>query len=373
MPRLTDTLIRAAQPPVTGQRTLTDEALPNFGLRVSQGGSKTFTVTLGKGKRHTIGRYPLVSLADARKEARRILAERELGVVRPTFTAWDDAKAAYLAACAVKNRPLTVRDYTRHLAVHFPFGRRAIADITQREVVRQLSHLPPSEKHHAFTAARAFFKWCVREAIIDRSPMENMATPHNGMARSRILTDAEIKALWAATEPAGTFHTIVRLLILTGQRRGEVAALQWDWIDTTERTITIPAAVTKNGRLHSFPYGDMVAEVLARIDRFEGVPYLFPASRQRSEATTVFNSWSKAKAALDKASVVTGYTLHDCRRTYSSTMARLGVPQIVVERLLNHATGSLTPIAAVYNRYTYMTEMRDACKNYEHHIHSLVG
>lgn len=367
---LTDSFIRSAPP-----GTYWDTNPRGFGIRIGKR-AKTFLVLIASGRRQVIGPYGVLSLADARAEARRRLAEKVLGKVHPNRAPCDKAIHDFLKAAERANRPRTVKDYRRHLTLYYDYGRRSLTDITPREIARQLEKLAdrPGEKEHAFKVGRTFFRWCARQHLIDRSPMEHMQVTV-GKSRERILTEDELKALWAATGgPWCAFHSIVRLLVLTGQRRGEIAGLQWDWLDTAERTITIPATVTKNGRTHTFPYGDLVADHIAGVGKMVGCPYLFPASRQRSEATTVFAGWSKSKAALDKASGVTGWTLHDLRRTYSSTMARLGVSQIVTEKLLNHVSGGVqSPISSTYNRYTYMTEMRHAVGAYEGHIRALVG
>ncbi|MGH7090708.1 MAG: Arm DNA-binding domain-containing protein [Stellaceae bacterium] len=134
MPRLSDFAIRAAKP-TASSFTLWDDNLKGFGLRVYPGGAKTFIVLIGPGRRQSIGRYPLLSLADARTEGRRILAERTLGKVRPSYHAFDDARDAFVKECEARLRPLTVKLYRRHLSVHFPFGRKSIGDIAPREIV----------------------------------------------------------------------------------------------------------------------------------------------------------------------------------------------------------------------------------------------
>ncbi len=389
---LTDLTIRSAEPVVT----LWDKTLKGFGIRIGKE-RKTFIVLIASGRRQTIGHYPLMSLADARKEARRILAEKELGHIRPTRIAFDDAKQDFLTACAKKNRPRTVKDYT-WLLQRLPFGRQSVGDITPREIIKRLKDLEeaPATMQHVFVAGRAFFRWCVRQHLIDRSPMDNLAVPSNGRPRDRVLSDYELQAVYTtARQGKGTFHRIVSLLILTGQRRGEIAKLRWDWINRAERTITIPAEASKNARRHVFPYGDEVQAVLDLTSHYE--PYngrhslLFPASRQRSEHTTCFNSWSKAKATFDVELIHSidrpqqreheliqlpsahPWTLHDLRRTYSSNMAAIGVPQIVVEKLLNHVSGGTqSPIAQTYNRYSYMAEMRDAVGKWERYLAELV-
>ncbi len=163
-------------------------------------------------------------------------------------------------------------------------------------------------------------------------------------------------------------------MILTGQRRGEIASLKWSYVDRDNRTITLPATLTKNRRQHTFPYGQGVADILGVIP--EQGDYLFPASRDhvRGKPTTVFNGWPKAKAELDqKLEGVDPWTLHDLRRTFSSGLAALGVAQVVVEKLLNHVSGgTLSPIAQVYNRHSYMEEMRAAIAAWEAKLASLV-
>ena len=128
MPNLTDNSIKAAT-----SGTLWDDGLKGFGVRIGKQ-TKTFVVLVASGRRQSIGRYPLMSLADARKEAKRILAEKTLGKVRPTHLAFDDAKDEYLAECAKKNRPSTLSDYTKILRRHYPFGRKAIGSITPHHI-----------------------------------------------------------------------------------------------------------------------------------------------------------------------------------------------------------------------------------------------
>lgn len=363
---LTDAFIRGAP-----EGTHWDDSLKGFGVRIGKQ-SKTFVALVASGRRQAIGRYPLMSLADARKEARRILAEKQLGKVRPTHVAFDDAKNDFLTECAKKNKPRTVRDYTRLMNRHLTFGRQSVADIQARQLVQIWNGLSdvPAEKRYAFVTARAFFRWCVRQHIIDRSPMEYMQAPRPSRPRERVLSDEELHLLWDATAPTTTYNTIVRLLVLTGQRKGEIARLEWSWLD--KDLCTLPAAVTKNGRTHTFPLGKTAQALIAAMPRFKDCPYVFPAHRQSSETTTVFNGWSKPKVQLDKMLGIEPWTLHDLRRTFSSGMASLGVPQIVVEKLLNHVSGGTqSPIAQVYNRYSYLDEMRNAVLQWDDRIITL--
>lgn len=372
---LTDAGIRSLEHPKRGQVTYWDKGLKSFGLRLSQGGSRSFIVMLGTDRRRvTIGRYPTVSLGEARKQAKVLLAEEALGRFRPARKAFDDAKTEFLVACSRKNKPRTVKDYTWHLDRHFPFGRKTVGEITPRDVLRLLNQLndTPSVKRHAFVVARAFFRWCIREQLIEQSPVANLDVPVREASRDRVLSENELCALTGALRTNETpFKRIALLLLYTGQRRGEIAHLEWDWIG--EDTITLPSSITKNRRTHTFPFGPSVRAILDSIPVHVNCPYVFPASKHRSEATTVFNSWSKPKRELDAECGVTGWTLHDLRRTVSSGMAARGVPQVVVEKLLNHVSGGVqSPIAQVYNRHKYLDEMREAMLQWDDYLATLV-
>jgi integrase len=160
----------------------------------------------------------------------------------------------------------------------------------------------------------------------------------------------------------------VQLLLLTGQRRVEIGSLRWSYIDETERTITLPGTLTKNHREHTFPFGGMAAGILASVPRMGDT--LFPA---RGHDEVPFSGWSKSKPKLDRLCGAEHWTLHDLRRTFATQLAGLGVAPHVIERLLNHASGRISGVAAVYNRYAYLTEMREAVSRFETKLEKLVA
>jgi len=379
---LTELRIKSLLLPPSGTETYWDTSTRGLGIRVSQGGAKTFIALIDSGRRQAIGRYPILSLKDARTECLRILAEKTLGHIRPMHTAFDDAKTQFLQACEERNRPRTVKDYRRHLDKHFPFGRTSVGDIKPQDIIKRLAKLrsAPSERHHAFTTARAFFAWCEKQHFIATSPMAKLEVPPANPPRERVLTDPELSAILSICIPGKeTFHHIVALLFLTGQRKGEIAHLQWDWIDQEERLIHLPSSLTKNKRAHTFPYGELAAQVFARIPKIDS-PYVFPAMREqrRGKPATVFNGFGKPKERLDRQAArlcpIEPWTLHDARRTLSSGMASMFISQTTVEKLLNHVSGgTLSPIAQVYNRYTYIKEMRAAVHAWEKHVEALAS
>jgi len=158
-----------------------------------------------------------------------------------------------------------------------------------------------------------------------------------------------------------TFHSIVQLLIYTGQRRNEIASLRAEWIDFENRTITLPPLITKNKRQHTFPFGKMAEAVLKKGAK---TGLLFPARGKDGP----FNGWSKVKPAFERNCEIEPWVLHDLRRTFATNLAALGVPIHVTEKLLNHVSGTTGGIVAVYQRHAYLDEMRLAIDAWEKHL-----
>jgi integrase len=346
--RLTDIAISAIKPPSSGQVVYRDAGSP-LQLRVSAGGSKTFYVVVGQGRRHTIGRFGEVTLAHARDVARRIKAEKTLGRYTQNLMPVERARAEYLGHIVVRSN--TRAYYERSL--NKLTGR--LTDIKTGDINRVLDALGTTSRNQALAAFRAFFRWCIRRKACDDS--ESRAPDDTG---SCLIADRIVRS-------PGAFSTITKLLILTGQRRNEIASLRVEYIKND--VCTFPSALTKNKRDHAIPLGACASSIISSHASKAGL--LFPARGLRE---TPFNGWSKSKTALDRrlGKAVEPWTLHDIRRYYSSTMARLGVRLEVTERLLNHVSGTQSGVAGIYNRHTYLAEMREAVDIYERHIQQLV-
>lgn len=367
--KLTDLHVKRLNAPATGQKTHFDEALRGFGVRVSQGGTKSFVVMYGPKRRlRTLGRYPSLSLADARKEAKRVQAEvldhsdHAAQLERVDFAG---ALRRFLADSKVRNKERTYTDYRRLLTRHFALTKD-ICELSRRDVMSVIEGLAqtPSEQQHAFVAIRVMMNWCVKRGLIHSSPVPSLS--FTAPARSYILSDFDLAAVWCRTNEIGyPYGNIVQLLLLTGQRRGEIAALRRSWIE--DGMAVFPAGFTKNKREHRLPLSPMAQEVL------RGLPdtgdLFFPA---RGSEDRAFNGWGKSKQRFDKNLEVAPYTLHDLRRTFSSNLARLGTPIHVTEKLLNHISGSVSGVAAVYNRYSYLDEMRLAVACHDNHLVKLI-
>lgn len=358
--RLTDLLIKNLKVPETGQKTYYDDALKGFGVRASQGGAKSFVVMYGRSRKlKTLGRYPDLTLADARKKAKLVQGKTEEPQEpgRPTLT-FADARDRFIEDTRARTKARTVEEYERLLKRHFPY-EKPLSEITRKDVVEHVTKLRdvPSIEQHAYVAIRTMMNWCIRHGYLASTPVPQLR--FTTQSRSRVLTDEELRIVWQRAEEVGyPYGTIVQLLILTGQRRGEIAGLRRSWI--TDDAITFPAGFTKNKREHRIPIGLLTAEIIAVIPGKTDL--LFPA---KGKPDFTFNGWSKAKAEFDKSLNVGPYTLHDLRRTYSSNLAKLKIPIHVTEKLLNHVSGTISGIAAVYNRHSYWEEMQAAQHTFE--------
>jgi integrase len=382
--KLSDLRINTLPVPQKGQKTYWDDIVKGFGCRVSQGGTKSFVVQHGIDRRLvTIGRYPIISLAVARDEAKRILAELTLGRFRPRTIRWDEALEQYLAVCREKNRPRTVAGYTRLLNKHFPFKYQQLNTLPYEEFERRLTGIKKSgERNHALVAVKAFLGWCQKppRRYIAHNPCEGLA-PVKRKSRKRLLSDVELTAVFrTALEGTDTFSHIVALLVLNGQRRTEVASLRKAWCNGPERLITLPEHITKNKIEHTFPYAPLTEGILARRSNLVEGDLYFPPYRThvRGQPTTTYAGWSKDKKSFDKRCGVSDWTLHDLRRTFATRLAQHGVLPHVVERLLNHRLGAiktetiLTDVAEVYNLASYLPQMRQAIDLWERKLINLL-
>ena len=363
--RLTDLSIRALQPPEKGHAIAWDDAIPGFGVRTSRGGTKSFFLMYGRErKRFQIGRVGIISLQDARSAAKKFLAERTLGKREaPAFT-FPDAIKLFLET-QDHLAPITVRDYQRLLKTRFekPLRHLSLGEIQTHHIVTildGLSHIP-AERKYAHSVIRRFFSWAAGRRYIERSPIELLDVPKPTKPRERVLSEAELKAVWNAAAAMRThFGAVVRIAILTGQRRGAIAALQEEWIDRANLTISWPAASTKQKKPHRIPIGKMCLPLIP-----QGRGYLFKGKGK----DTPINGWSKSTAALIKEAKVNHFVLHDLRRTCSTMWSQMRIDRDTREFLLGH---SLQGIEGVYDHWDRMEAMRDAIEKWEAHLATIL-
>ncbi len=364
---LTDLALRRLKPTAT-QVSYWDKSLPNFGIRVSPGGAMTWVLLLGSNRqRISIGRYPTISLAQARTEAKRILAEHTLGRRMSQTVSFPEALATYVSTHLINNR--TGYESERVLTKHFlpVLKSKKLTDIHFQHlspIIDRIKTAPAA--NHVYFEARTFFNWAVKRHYISASPLAGSTQPHPTTTRDRVLTHEELKRVWQAASQIGySYGSIVQLLILTGQRRGETSAIRRSYIQ--DGAISFPATIVKNRRRHVFPLGTVALQVLA------GIPNtgdrLFPARATEDET---YSGWSAGFVQLQSLSGVSDFTLHDLRRTFATNLASLRVPIHVIERLLNHTGGTISGVAAIYNRFSYAQEMREAIELWEQHLTAIL-
>jgi integrase len=222
-----------------------------------------------------------------------------------------------------------------------------------------------------------FFSWLVERRVIAANPCSAVRRPDASTPRDRVLSDDEIKWLWRACGQLGEpFGPLLKLLLLTGQRRSEVAEMTWT--ELTDDTWSVPASRTKNGRPHVVPLSRQARDLIASVHRVAGAGYVFTTN-----GSTPVSGWSKTKKRLDakmleaaraedaKASIP-AFTIHDLRRTGAAGLQRLGVPLPVTEKILNHVSGSFGGIVGVYQRHEYASERRDALQRWADTVEKIV-
>ena len=328
---------------------------PRFGVRVGKSGSKMFFVIVGTPRRrHRLGKYPEIALKQARDAAKRLLIAppMEAGTTL-TKDAFDSYSDVYLD----RNYKLrSAKEAKRLIKKHMqPLMQRPLGKISKSELTTVFGRLPHSEANHLFGVLRTFFAWCESHDLVARSPVTHLSKPFKETARDRVLNDDELCRIWVTSAQLHTFGKIVRLLILTGQRKSEIAELKLTYLGKEQ--ITWPSAVTKNGREHTLPITPTIAALANEL-----VPIV---------TARPFRTWSKPKVELDKLSGVTAWTIHDLRRTFATTLARLGTSPHIIEATLNHASGKISGVAAIYNRYSYLDEAKVAVCLMESHLNKL--
>ncbi|MGR3604811.1 tyrosine-type recombinase/integrase [Sulfitobacter sp.] len=346
---------------------------PGMSVRVSAQGQKVFTVKFRYGleqKRMKLGVYPRISLATAREKAIDILRQVDEGI--------DPTKRRRTANMKVENicrefirlhampRNKSWREAERILEREFvdTFGQRDIREIKRFDVLEimdaAVARGSTYQANRIHSNMRKLFNWCVERGILDASPINGLKPLTKEESRDRVLEDNEIvRLLRACRNDVYPFRQFVPMLLATAQRRGELAEMRWSEVDLDARQWVIPAERSKNGKPHVVPLSVYALAVLDEVPRFLDCDYVFTTTRR-----SPVSGFSKMLRRLSEGSQTSGWRLHDLRRTAASGMARLGVAPHVVEKVLNHISGTISGVAAVYNRYGYDQEKRNALEQW---------
>jgi integrase len=379
-----------------------DADLSGFGLRAGKTGVSYFVeYRLGgrgtKNQRMTIGKHGVLTPDEARK-----LAKEELGkVARGSDVAQEkadarrklaagtfkDAVERYLATAGRGNRswPET-RRLLEYDAVPV-LGSKPMVSVTRSDVAALIDTVAarsPSVARAVFGAIRPFFKWCRDRGLIEGNPIADLKGPEPLKSRDRVLSDVEIRAFWqAASEENWPFSSVFKVLLLTGQRREEVAGMRWREVDLDAGQWTIAKERCKNGKAHTV---DLYPEAIRMLDRLgdTAAPRLVMKDGEEDFVFSVTGrspvvGFSKAKRRLDaRMKEILGgkfqpWRTHDLRRSAASGMAGLGFQPHVIERVLNHVSGVQAGLVSVYHRHEYRAERKAALMAWGAHVMEIVS
>ena len=380
--KLTQAAVERLHAPQTGRVEYFDSNLPGFGLRIAESGHKSWIAFYrlnGRQRRYTIGTlstFPKVE--DARERAREIFRDVARGVdpaearLQPPSRQPDtvaSVAAEFIERYAKpKNRSWRDTELTLQRTVVSRWGTRDIASITRRDVLDLLDALVdrghPISANRALAAIRKMFGWAVERDILPSSPIVNIKAPGKEVERERVLSDDELTQLWVAADRVGGIASgFFKTLILTGQRRDEVASMRWCDIDTEARVWTLPREFTKADRIHEVPLAPLALDVLTSQPRVG--TYVFSGTHGAKPLA----GFSKLKARIEQSAGISGWRIHDLRRTAGTGMARAGIAVSTISRVLNHKEGGVTRI---YNRYSYLDEKRHALDTWARKVEGLV-
>jgi integrase len=376
--RLTELACERALPKAGRRLELFDGpgGVPGLALRITPRGVKSWSLMLrvaGKQRRVTLGRYPELGLADARRAARAALEQADRGIVpgRAGKATLASVAASYSERHVKRNRLRSATRIEQMLAGSIlpVLGARPIGSIRRADVLDladDIAARAPIMANRVQSLLKRLLAWAVERGELEASPIAGMRPAVREKSRARVLSDAELGAVWrAAGELGWPFGHITRLLILTAARRSEIAGLAWHEIDVDRGLWVKPAARTKAGREHVLPLSEAVLELLAGLPRVVGTDDLVFPARASNRPVSGF---SNSKLRLDKLSGVADWVWHDLRRAAASGMARLGHPPHVIAEILGHSRATLSGVTSVYNRHGYEREARAALEAWATHV-----
>jgi integrase len=379
--------------PAASRREIPDGGCPGLFLIVQTSGAKSWAIRCriaGKPTKVTLGPYPRLDLMAAREQARAALALVDRGIdprQQREAERRDNAErqANTLRAIAEQFRDKHMVRVRKNWRDHWSgldryvlarLGDRPIDAIRRRDLHAILDDLAdkPGARHHVLSAVGSLFKWAVDREIIENSPAAGLPRPKLGV-RQRALSDAELPAVWAVAQSVGyPFGAYVKLLLLTGCRRGELAGLQWSEIDLDDGTITIPAERYKTGLSLLVPLSEPARHVIDELPRLAGGQYVFSTTGGRRPISGFSKMMRRFDSALAKHCEDVGlaafdFDLHDLRRAVRTGMSALRIPPHVAEACLGHV---VTGVQKHYDHWTYRPEKTEALAAWGRKIESLI-
>jgi integrase len=397
--QLTVRSVEQLKPDRKRRREIPDSIDVGLYLVIQPSGTKSWALRYkfhGKSRKATLAKsYPQLGLLEARVEVRKLKAlvaegrdpARERRDDRAIAKAGADTVEAvverFLASytkrdgTVPRSLPETRRLLEREVVPQWR-GRR-IGKIKRRDVIDLLDTIKRRgvgvTANRVLAVVRRLFGWLQERDEIEVSPVTGVRARAPEVKRDRVLTDAEVAGFWKATGELGyPFGPLVRMLLVTGQRLGEVAGMSWSEIDLDKAIWKLPPGRTKNARAHVVPLSDLALEIIESLPKIAGERGLLFTTNGESPSS----GFSRAKATLDAVMARDGgglppWRLHDLRRTMASGLASVGVDIPVVERCLNHVSGSFAGIVGVYQHHPYEVEKRAAMQAWANRLREIAG
>lgn len=376
---------------------LRDAARPGMSLIVHPTGVRTWTYGYrvnGKFRKTTLGRYSsdpkapdCLTLAAARERVADMRAAVQQGqdpaedkkrVARGhadfVEVVWNDYVARHLEPNAKASSVAKFKGIFEKQVKPKWKGRRidAIDKRDVLEIVDDSAKRGPHAANSVVTVLSSFFGWCMSRDIVKMTPMLGVKKPTVEVSRERTLSDNELKTIWKGCDNAKVnpaYAALVRLLILTGCRRTEVAEMRWSELDLANRAWIIPGERTKNAQEHRVYLTDSMLAIIEAMPRIEDCKFVLT-----TRENAAISGFSKMKTFLDKATPkLAHWTLHDTRRTIASGLARMGVALTTIERVLNHQSDSFSPLVRTYQRHDFASEMQKAWELWSDHVAAVIA
>lgn len=396
--RFTEVGVEKLAPPMSGRLELKDFTVPQLRLRVTCTGNRSWSVIYKiegddvdpvkrarRLHRLTLGRFPMLSVEDARDAARDALKAaakgRDPAQERRAEIANNKKDRANTVARLVKDyirrdaKPNLKKwkevegKLNKHLIPKF--GDRALVSITRGDAKEWIEDVGcvsgPGAAEEMLRRAKRVYNWALEVDIVAVNPFDRVKLPKQfrQKARERILSDDEIKSIWAAAEKMGyPYGPMYQLLLLTGQRREEIGGMRWAWL--SDDLLEIPSDSYKTQKVQVVPLSELAKEIVGTLPTFKKGDYVFTTSAGKKP----ISGYSKGKLRLDELSEVTDWVVHDMRRTVRTNMPRLGISKDVARKVIGHSDGG---VDAIYDRYDYFKEKKTALETWSQYVMKVIG
>lgn len=361
----------------------------SFGIRVFQTGKKSFTLIYrnkaSEQKRVTLGGYPSLSVADARQKAKKLMQDVVEGKDPSSEKRTFRNSETFSELCDLfielypkikQLRPKTIKEYSRIIEADLKpkLGRLKIASVSRKHIIKLIEDKAfkeesPTLANRIKALIHLIFQFAIQRELATGNPCAGLPSMTQAQSRNRFLTDEEIKQYWEYLDKEEhTVSSLFKLLMLTGQRSGEVKQMQWEHINLDSKTWEIPTELSKNKKTHLVPLCDLaIKELDKQKSTTNGSCFVFPSNRTGKPFGFLKQPCNRIASEVGEH-----FTPHDIRRTVATHMAKLGIQRHVLSKFLNH-TSTESSITDVYDRHNYWKERVEAIEKWETKLRGIIN